>query len=76
MLDAGGGRLVALIVPDMESASSQSMDNSELSRQMDDNIRTLNQNLPAYSQVQSFRIQEEEFEKTPKRSIKRYLYKA
>ncbi|MCI9284778.1 MAG: long-chain fatty acid--CoA ligase [Muribaculaceae bacterium] len=76
VLDSGGGRLVALIVPDMESASSQSMDNSELSRQMDDNIRTLNQNLPAYSQVQSFRIQEEEFEKTPKRSIKRYLYKA
>lgn len=42
---------------------------------MDENISTLNSSLPAYSQVQSFRIQQEEFEKTPKRSIKRYLYK-
>lgn len=42
---------------------------------MDENIRTLNESLPGYSQVQSYRIQQEEFEKTPKRSIKRYLYK-
>ncbi len=76
IIDSGNGRLLALIVPDMENANKQGFDEQEIGRIMDENIRTLNASLPAYSQIQSFRIQQEEFEKTPKRSIKRYLYKA
>jgi long-chain acyl-CoA synthetase len=41
---------------------------------MQENITVLNTQLPAYSKVSSMRIYNEEFEKTPKRSIKRYLY--
>ncbi len=76
VLDSGNGRLLALIVPDMENANKQEMDEQEIQKVMDENVHSLNSTLPAYSQIQSFRIQQEEFEKTPKRSIKRYLYKA
>ena len=75
IVDSGSGRLVALIFPDLESAQTQGYSHADIERIMDENISTLNSSLPAYSQVQSFRIQQEEFEKTPKRSIKRYLYK-
>lgn len=75
VIDAGGGRLIALIYPDLESIQSQGHSNEEVKKIMDENISSLNSALPAYSQVQSYRLQEEEFEKTPKRSIKRYLYK-
>ncbi len=76
VLDSGNGRLLALIVPDMENANKQEMDEQEIQKVMDENVHSLNSTLPAYSPIQSFRIQQEEFEKTPKRSIKRYLYKA
>lgn len=75
IIDSGAGRLIALIYPDLESAQTQGYSHTDIERVMDENIRTLNSSLPGYSQVQSFRIQQEEFEKTPKRSIKRYLYK-
>ncbi len=75
IVDSGAGRLVALIFPDLEAAQSQGFTDSDIEKIMDENIRTLNESLPGYSQVQSYRIQQEEFEKTPKRSIKRYLYK-
>ena len=74
IVDSGAGRLVALIFPDLEAAQSQGFTDSDIEKIMDENIRTLNESLPGYSQVQSYRIQQEEFEKTPKRSIKRYLY--
>lgn len=76
IVDSGQGKLMALIVPDLESAGSQGFNNSDLMRIMEENIATLNDTLPAYSRVIGIRIHEEEFEKTPKRSIKRYLYKA
>ena len=41
---------------------------------MKDNITTLNKDLPSFSQIESVKVLQEEFEKTPKRSIKRYLY--
>ena len=75
IIDSGAGRLIALIYPGLESAQTQGYSHTDIERVMDENIRTLNSSLPGYSQVQSFRIQQEEFEKTPKRSIKRYLYK-
>ena len=70
------GKLVALIHPDYENASKQGMTPGQLETTvMNDNLRQLNQQLPSYSQVKSFDIFKEEFEKTPKRSIRRFLYK-
>lgn len=66
--------LVALIYPDFENAEKQGIDERALDQLMSENIVNLNRELPAYSRVKRFRIYHEEFEKTPKRSIKRYLY--
>lgn len=68
------GRLVALVYPDFDSARSQGLDREALEKVMDENLTTLNKSLPAYSKVSRIKIFEEEFEKTPKRSIKRFLY--
>ena len=76
VIDGGDGRLVALIYPDIENITSQSLDEQAIKGIMDDNIKTLNSDLPAYSQVQRYKLLSEEFEKTPKRSIKRYLYQS
>jgi len=69
-----GGALVALVHPDFDSTASQHLSEDEIDRIMDDNIKTLNTMLPAYSQVKRYKIMDVEFEKTPKRSIKRFLY--
>ena len=65
------GHLVALIYPDLENATKQGID---IDTQMRQNIEALNKELPGYSRISDLRILSEEFEKTPKRSIKRYLY--
>ncbi len=67
-------KLVALIYPDFDLAHRQHMTDQEIEDLMDQNIRQLNTELPSYSQIARKRIFHEEFEKTPKRSIKRYLY--
>lgn len=69
-----GGHLVALIHPDFEAAHSQHLDNETLMGIMDENLASLNEQLPAYSKVKRYKIMDVEFEKTPKRSIKRFLY--
>lgn len=74
IIDSGEGRLIALIYPDIESITSQGLSASAVNEIMEDNIKSLNSELPAYSQIQRFKLLDEEFEKTPKRSIKRYLY--
>lgn len=74
VIDAGDGKLEALIHPDLDTAEKQGMTDAQIEEQMNDNIRQLNTELPAYSKIQSMRIFQDEFEKTPKRSIKRYLY--
>ena len=68
------GRLVALIHPDLDLLTQHQIGSEELQRIMADNIAQLNKELPAYSQISRFDLMNEEFEKTPKRSIKRYLY--
>ncbi len=68
------GRLHALVVPDSEQAESEGIDKSELPRIMENNLRELNGLLASYERVASIAIYPTEFEKTPKRSIKRYLY--
>ena len=68
------GKLVALIYPDIENATKQGISMTQLEDMMKDNVKKLNTELPAYSQVADLKIFHEEFEKTPQRSIKRYLY--
>ncbi len=68
------GRLVALVVPDYSAADHGGITTAELVEIMEENRQQLNLELPAYSQVAEIRLHPEEFEKTPKKSIKRYLY--
>ncbi len=67
-------RLVALIYPDYENAEKQGISHDDLVRTMDENLQLLNKELPGYSQVSRYEMREHEFEKTPKRSIRRFLY--
>ena len=67
-------KLVALIYPEFDLALSQGIDEKGLLKLMDENRVTLNAELPAYSQISRVKIYQEEFEKTPKKSIKRFLY--
>ncbi len=68
------GKLIALIYPDFELLNSEKISDEKLPELMTANLKELNQQLPAYSQVSTFKLYNEEFEKTPKRSIKRFLY--
>lgn len=68
------GKLTALVHPDFDAARQQHLTDEQIRAQIEKNIAALNPQLPGYSQVRDFRIMNEEFEKTPKRSIKRYLY--
>ena len=67
------GKLVALIYPDFENAEKQGLASS-IEELMEENRIAVNKNLPGYSQITKIKLFYEEFEKTPKRSIKRYLY--
>ncbi|MGM9705973.1 MAG: AMP-binding protein [Prevotella sp.] len=67
-------KLIGLIHPDYEESKSMGLTNDDLENIMEQNRITLNEELPAYCKISSIRLQEEEFEKTPKKSIKRYLY--
>lgn len=69
-----GGKLVALIYPDWEQVDKAGIQHSEIEGLMQQNINQLNNEMPSYSKVSCFKLYQEEFEKTPKRSIKRYLY--
>lgn len=69
-----GGKLIALIYPDFENGAKMGISPEEVETQMEENRLMLNKNLPAYSQISRIKIYYEEFEKTAKRSIKRYLY--
>ena len=67
-------KLMALVYPDFEEAYAQGMTDADIEQAMENNRIALNAELPGYSQVARIRIQPEEFEKTPKKSIKRFLY--
>ena len=68
-------KLVALVHPDLEEAKNMSFTSDDLKNIMEQNRTALNQTIPAYEKITEIEIHEEEFEKTPKKSIKRYLYK-
>ena len=67
-------KLVALVYPDQDEARNLGLSRDELAGIMEQNRNGLNQMLPAYEKITEIEIHDEEFEKTPKRSIKRYLY--
>ena len=67
-----GDKLVALIHPDKDEMMNFSRE--ELEHIMEENRQALNNQLPVYSRISHIELQEEEFAKTPKKSIKRYLY--
>lgn len=68
------GRLVALVYPDPEQIEAEKPGEARLKEIMNENCRLVNQELPKYAQLGSIILVEHEFEKTPKRNIKRYLY--
>ena len=71
-----GDKLIALVHPDYDEAQTLNLGTNELADVMEQNRQELNTMIPAYSKVSEIRIHEDEFEKTPKKSIKRFLYTA
>lgn len=67
-------KLVGLVCPDLDEAESIGLTRSDIEEVMEQNRLQLNNELPAYSKLSAIRLHDEEFEKTPKKSIKRYLY--
>ena len=68
-------KLVALVYPDSSAEGKKALGSKTLVEQMEENRVLVNKNLPNYSQISAIELVASEFEKTPKRSIKRYLYK-
>ena len=69
-----GEKLVGLVYPDYEEAKTLMLSEEDLQNIMEQNRVKLNEEQPAYCKLSAIRLHEEEFEKTPKKSIKRYLY--
>ena len=67
-------KLVALIFPDAEALKAEKKEENELHQIMEENIRKTNAELPKYEQISAFELVKEEFEKTPKKNIKRFKY--
>ena len=67
-------KLVALVHPDMDEAKNMGFSEDDLKNIMEQNRNGLNEMIPAYEKITEIEIHLEEFEKTPKKSIKRYLY--
>ncbi|ERJ74613.1 phage tail component protein [Prevotella disiens JCM 6334 = ATCC 29426] len=68
-------KLIGLVFPDLEEAKELGLNDADLRNLMDESKKQLNEIMPAYYKLADIEIMEEEFVKTPKRSIKRYLYK-
>lgn len=67
-------KLIALIYPDSDDAFSHGMTQKQLEEALENNRQEINKLLPAYSQITRIKLYPEEFEKTAKKSIKRFLY--
>lgn len=67
-------KLVGLVYPDYDEAKNMNFNEADIVNIMEQNRVQLNEQLPAYEKITEIEIRTEEFEKTPKRSIKRYLY--
>lgn len=69
------GKLVGLVHPDFDEVQAMGLSRDDLQSLMEENRVQVNANLPVYCKIAAIEIHDEEFEKTPKKSIKRYLYK-
>ncbi|MBE6273933.1 MAG: long-chain fatty acid--CoA ligase [Bacteroides sp.] len=74
IIQALDGKLAALIYPDFDDAFAHGLTEKGVEEAMEANRVALNATLPAYEQIARVKIYHEEFEKTPKKSIKRFLY--
>ena len=74
VIQALDGKLAALIYPDFELAFANGMSEKQVEEQMEANRIAVNAQIAAYEQIARVKIYHEEFEKTPKKSIKRFLY--
>ena len=72
--ETGKHKLIALIYPDWEQAQKESLTNDDLQEIMNNNLSTLNNKIPYYSKITEVHMREQEFKKTPKQSIQRFLY--
>jgi len=68
------GKLIALIYPDLEALKTENIEELAIQKIMEENIKKTNHELPKYEQLAGFEIVNEEFEKTPKKNIKRFKY--
>ena len=68
------GKLIALIYPDFDAAKADGLEGENLYNALKASVMQANKSLPSYARVADVRIQQQEFEKTPKHSIKRFLY--
>ena len=68
------GKVIALIFPDAEIMKKELIAPADYNMFFENEVKQINQLLPGYSKISSFRIQEKEFDKTPKRSIRRFKY--
>ena len=69
-----GDKLVGLVYPDMDQVQAQHLTEEALADLMEQNRKDVNPLLPSYAQLSGIKIMKQEFEKTPKKSIKRFLY--
>ena len=70
-----GGKMIALIYPDLEACARDGIGTTQqIEAKMKENIDLVNAELPNFSKITGVKVMPEEFEKTPKRSIKRYIY--
>ena len=67
-------KLVALVYPDMAAIEADKIDSDKLTQIMNENKNILNKSVAQYEKITAIEIVSKEFEKTPKKSIKRFLY--
>ena len=70
-----GDKLIGLVHPDYDEAKAMDFNDDDLMSIMEQNRLKLNEQLPPFCKISELRLHEDEFVKTPKKSIKRYLYK-
>lgn len=70
-----GNKLIALVHPEIEDKESMDFSDDDIKGIMNENLKLLNSQIPPFCKIAAIEIQNEEFQKTAKKSIKRYLYK-
>jgi len=67
-------KIIGLVYPDWEKAAKEGLSEGDLQKIMKSNMDVFNQQTPQYSRLSEIQLRKEPFEKTPKQSIKRFLY--